>query len=97
MNVMPSLPFEPDDEGSVRVRALFLSDIHLGARGCQAERLLDFLRHYDADTIFLVGDIVDGWALKSGLVLAASPQRRRSEAPAQGPQGRADRLRSGQP
>jgi UDP-2,3-diacylglucosamine pyrophosphatase LpxH len=46
-------------------RALFLSDMHLGARGCQADKLLDFLRHHDADTIYLVGDIVDGWALKS--------------------------------
>ena len=54
-----------EPEGSERVRTLFLSDIHLGTRGCQAERLLDFLRHYDADTIFLVGDIVDGWQLKS--------------------------------
>ena len=61
-----------DNEGSVRVRTLFLSDVHLGTRGCQAERPLDFLRHYDADTIFLVGDIVDGWALQVDLVLAAS-------------------------
>ena len=48
-----------------RVRTLFLSDIHLGTRGCQADKLLDFLRHYEADTIYLVGDIVDGWQLKS--------------------------------
>ncbi len=54
-----------DDEGSRHFRALFLSDVHLGARGCQADRLLDFLRWHDADTIYLVGDIVDGWALKS--------------------------------
>jgi UDP-2,3-diacylglucosamine pyrophosphatase LpxH len=53
-------------DASVRVRALFLSDIHLGTKGCQAETLLDFLRCYDADTIYLVGDIVDGWQLKSG-------------------------------
>jgi UDP-2,3-diacylglucosamine pyrophosphatase LpxH len=46
-------------------RALFISDVHLGARGCQAGKLLDFLRYHDADTIYLVGDIVDGWALKS--------------------------------
>ncbi|MGD9922480.1 MAG: UDP-2,3-diacylglucosamine diphosphatase [Pseudorhodoplanes sp.] len=46
-------------------RALFISDIHLGARGCQAGKLLDFLRYHDADTVYLVGDIVDGWALKS--------------------------------
>jgi hypothetical protein len=47
-------------------RTLFVSDVHLGARGCQAERLLDFLRYHDANTIYLVGDIVDGWQLKSG-------------------------------
>jgi UDP-2,3-diacylglucosamine pyrophosphatase LpxH len=49
-----------------RFRALFISDVHLGAKGCQAERLLDFLRYHDADLIYLVGDIVDGWQLKSG-------------------------------
>jgi UDP-2,3-diacylglucosamine pyrophosphatase LpxH len=49
-----------------RVRTLFLSDIHLGSKGCQADQLLDFLRYYDANTIYLVGDIVDGWQLKSG-------------------------------
>jgi UDP-2,3-diacylglucosamine pyrophosphatase LpxH len=48
-----------------RFRTLFISDVHLGSRGCQAELLLDFLRHHDADTIYLVGDIVDGWQLRS--------------------------------
>jgi UDP-2,3-diacylglucosamine pyrophosphatase LpxH len=52
-------------DGPVRVRTLFLSDIHLGSRGCQADKLLAFLRDYDADMIYLVGDIVDGWQLKS--------------------------------
>jgi UDP-2,3-diacylglucosamine pyrophosphatase LpxH len=47
-------------------RTLFISDVHLGARGCQAELLLDFLRYHDADTIYLVGDIVDGWQLRAG-------------------------------
>lgn len=47
-------------------RALFLSDIHLGTRGCQADLLLDFLRKYDAERIYLVGDIFDGWRLKKG-------------------------------
>lgn len=42
-------------------RSLFLSDFHLGARGCQADRILDFLQHNDADTIYLVGDILDTW------------------------------------
>lgn len=48
-----------------RYRALFLSDIHLGTKGCQAELLLDFLKYHDADVIYLVGDIVDGWRLRS--------------------------------
>ena len=59
----PALVGEPD--GPVRVRTLFLSDVHLGSRGCQADKLLAFLRDHDADTIYLVGDIVDGWQLKS--------------------------------
>jgi UDP-2,3-diacylglucosamine pyrophosphatase LpxH len=45
-------------------RTIFLSDIHLGTRGCKAEYLIDFLRHNDADTLYLVGDIVDGWRLR---------------------------------
>ena len=56
----------PRDPDTIRVRTLFLSDLHLGTKGCQAETLLDFLRCYDAETIYLVGDIVDGWRLKSG-------------------------------
>jgi len=47
-----------------RYRALFLSDIHLGTRGCQADLLLEFLKLNDAETVYLVGDIVDGWRLK---------------------------------
>jgi UDP-2,3-diacylglucosamine pyrophosphatase LpxH len=54
-----------DDTPERRFRTLFISDVHLGARGCQANQLLDFFRVHDADTIYLVGDIVDGWALKS--------------------------------
>jgi UDP-2,3-diacylglucosamine pyrophosphatase LpxH len=49
-----------------RHRALFLSDIHLGLKSCQADAVVEFLRRVDADTIYLVGDIIDGWALKSG-------------------------------
>ena len=45
-------------------RAIFVSDIHLGSKGCQAEALLDFFRHYQADQLYLVGDIIDFWALK---------------------------------
>lgn len=47
-------------------RTIFISDTHLGTRGCAAELLLDFLRSHDAQTIFLVGDILDGWRLRRG-------------------------------
>lgn len=60
----PSLALEP--EGQTRVRTLFLSDLHLGTKGCQAEKVLEFLRDHEADVIYLVGDIVDGWMLRSG-------------------------------
>jgi UDP-2,3-diacylglucosamine pyrophosphatase LpxH len=56
-----------DEEGSLTAyRAVFISDIHLGARGCQAELLLDFLRHMTCEHLYLVGDIVDGWRMKGG-------------------------------
>ena len=45
-------------------KTLFISDVHLGSKGCQAHLLLDFLKHNRADTIYLVGDIIDGWRLK---------------------------------
>jgi len=54
------------DHDDIGVRTLFLSDLHLGTRGCQAEFILEFLRRYDVETIYLVGDIIDGWRLKSG-------------------------------
>ena len=47
-----------------RFRTVFLSDVHLGFRGCSAEYLLDFLRSFEAETLYLVGDIIDLWSLK---------------------------------
>src|SRR3982074_669123 len=47
-----------------RHRTIFISDTHLGTRGCKAETLADFLAHNDCETLFLVGDIVDGWQMK---------------------------------
>jgi UDP-2,3-diacylglucosamine pyrophosphatase LpxH len=47
-----------------RLRALFLSDVHLGSRACKADALLSFLRTHDAGTIYLVGDIVDLWRVR---------------------------------
>ncbi len=48
-----------------RYRTLFLSDFHLGTRGCQVRPLLNFLQSNDAETIYLVGDIIDGWRLQA--------------------------------
>ena len=45
-------------------RTLFISDVHLGSKAAQAELLIDFLRLHDAEKLYLVGDIVDGWRLK---------------------------------
>jgi UDP-2,3-diacylglucosamine pyrophosphatase LpxH len=45
-------------------RSLFISDVHLGTKNCQAELFLEFLREHDADTIYLVGDIVDFWRIQ---------------------------------
>ncbi|MBB4284647.1 metallophosphoesterase [Roseospira goensis] len=46
-------------------KTIFLSDIHLGTRGCKADMLLDFLRSTESETLYLVGDVVDGWRLKN--------------------------------
>jgi UDP-2,3-diacylglucosamine pyrophosphatase LpxH len=51
---------------SVHYRTVFISDVHLGTPDCQADLLLDFLRHLACDRLFLVGDIVDGWRMKRG-------------------------------
>ena len=45
-------------------RAIFISDLHLGTPGCQAEALLDFLKENTSDYLYLVGDIIDGWQLR---------------------------------
>lgn len=47
-----------------KYRTIWISDIHLGTKGCKAEFLLDFLRQHDAEYLYLVGDIIDGWQLK---------------------------------
>ncbi len=49
-------------------RTLFISDVHLGTRASQAEMLLDFLKYTEAETIYLVGDILDFWRIKRGAV-----------------------------
>lgn len=61
-----SLPPAETDVPGARYRALFISDTHLGTRGCRAEYLLDFLRHHECETLYLVGDVIDGWAMRKG-------------------------------
>ena len=53
-----------DEGGGRRFRTIFISDLHLGTPGCQAEALLDFLKSHPSDYLYLVGDIVDGWQLR---------------------------------
>ena len=55
-----------DNDNEFLYNTIFLSDLHLGSKSAQAELLLDFLKHNTANTIYLVGDIVDGWQLKKG-------------------------------
>ncbi len=50
--------------GKFRYRAIWISDIHLGTAGCQADLLLEFLKHTESTYLYLVGDIIDGWAMK---------------------------------
>lgn len=60
----PSAQDEDDDAADrPRLRAIFISDLHIGTPGFQAEALLDFLKHHPSDVLYLVGDIVDGWQL----------------------------------
>lgn len=47
-----------------RFRSVWISDIHLGSRGCQAQSLLAFLRGFECEYLYLVGDIFDIWQLK---------------------------------
>ncbi|PHR72403.1 MAG: UDP-2,3-diacylglucosamine hydrolase [Arcobacter sp.] len=48
----------------MKYKSIFISDLHLGTRFSQATRFIDFLKHNECDNLFLVGDIIDGWAIK---------------------------------
>lgn len=47
-----------------RYRTIVISDVHLGTRDCKALHLLDFLKHHNCETLYLVGDIIDGWKIQ---------------------------------
>jgi UDP-2,3-diacylglucosamine pyrophosphatase LpxH len=51
-------------EQALDVRTVWISDVHLGTPGCQAQALLEFLRTTECRTLYLVGDIIDGWQLR---------------------------------
>ena len=46
-------------------RTIWISDLHLGSTQCQADVLLDFLKHNNSEKLYLVGDIIDFWALSN--------------------------------
>src|SRR5690606_33095709 len=54
----------PDSSSLLKARTIWISDIHLGYRDCKAEYLLEFLDQIRCDTLYLVGDVIDLWALK---------------------------------
>ena len=54
----------PDADSKNKVSAIFVSDLHLGTRASQDQHFLEFLKAYDAKTLYLVGDLIDGWRLK---------------------------------
>jgi len=60
----PAEDHDDDRGGGKRYRAVFISDLHLGTPGCQAEQLLSFLKASSCEHLYLVGDIIDGWQLR---------------------------------
>jgi UDP-2,3-diacylglucosamine pyrophosphatase LpxH len=66
----PAFLHEPEDEplptAKLKHRTVWISDIHLGTPGCNADLLLEFLKAIQPETLYLVGDIIDGWKLKRG-------------------------------
>lgn len=60
----PGKTIGPSGHPRRRYRTVWISDVHLGTRGCNDRLLIDFLDHVDCETLYLVGDIIDGWRLK---------------------------------
>ncbi len=57
-------PQSESEDGVSRYRTIWISDLHLGTRGCKAAFLLDFLKHNESEYLYLVGDIIDGWQIR---------------------------------
>jgi UDP-2,3-diacylglucosamine pyrophosphatase LpxH len=56
--------FGPSGTPRRSYRTIWISDVHLGTRGCNDRMLIDFLDHVDSEYLYLVGDIIDGWRMK---------------------------------
>jgi UDP-2,3-diacylglucosamine pyrophosphatase LpxH len=52
----------------MKYKTIFISDVHLGTRFAQTEKLIDFLKENESENLFLVGDIIDGWSIKRKLI-----------------------------
>jgi len=63
---MTSFELSTPEQRHERYRSIWISDVHLGTPGCKADYLVDFLKFNESDTLYLVGDIIDGWQLKRG-------------------------------
>lgn len=66
---LPGWVIEPEPRSfrpKRKYRTIWISDIHLGTAGCNAQMLIDFLCRIECETLYLVGDIIDGWRLKKG-------------------------------
>jgi len=69
-NTLPAWFHEDDPRPAPRqrmqFRTIWISDIHLGTPGCNADLLMDFLKSIECETLYLVGDIIDAWRLRKG-------------------------------
>lgn len=72
---LPRAPFRGREDEARRYRSVWISDVHLGTRGCKAELLEDFLASVRCDRLYLVGDIIDGWALRRNVYWTAAHSR----------------------
>ena len=59
---------------ATRYRTAWISDLHLGTRGCNTEAVLHFLRAVDCETLYVVGDLIDVWSLRRSRYWPQTPQ-----------------------
>ena len=69
------LPTETQSSNRPHFRSIFVSDLHLGTKDCKAGPLNRFLKQYSCEQLYLVGDIFDGWKMKSGIFWSSSFNR----------------------